>query len=188
MEQIHFKDAKEFRKWLDSNCGKSSGIWMLYYKKGTGKQSIEYEKAVEEALCFGWIDSIIKKIDEEKYVRKFTPRKEKSKWSELNKKRVAKLINENRMTDAGKKLIDAAKKNGSWENSQRSEINFEIPEILKNELDKYPKAKEFFKSLAPTYKKHYIGWITTAKREETKKKRVNEAIKLLSKGKKLGLK
>ena len=94
MNQVYFKDRKEWREWLSKNHNIEAGIWLVYYKKETGRTSIEYDDSVEEALCFGWIDSIIKKIDEEKYVRKFTPRKPNSRWSESNKRRVEKMIKE----------------------------------------------------------------------------------------------
>ncbi len=160
----------------------------MFYKKGSGKPSLEYEDSVEEALCFGWIDSIIKKIDDEKYCRKFTPRKSDSKWSELNRKRVKKIIKEGRMTEHGLAKIEAAKKSGLWENNPTATINFDMPKEFVDALSKNKKAKVFFDQLAPTYQKHYIAWITTAMRLETKDKRIRESITLLEEGKKLGLK
>jgi uncharacterized protein YdeI (YjbR/CyaY-like superfamily) len=150
--------------------------------------TLEYDAAVEEALCFGWIDSIIKKLDEERYARKFTPRKPNSRWSELNKNRVKKLIKQGLITEPGLVKIEQAKKSGLWGQLGRPQISFEIPKELKKALGKNKKAKAFFDQLAPTYQKQFIGWIAVAKRQETKDRRVKESIVLLVKGKKLGLK
>jgi len=189
MKQVYVKTRDEWRKWLSENHDKeTSGIWLVFYKKGTHKPTLDYNEAVEEALCFGWIDSIIKRVDDERYVRKFTPRKPDSRWSALNKKRAAKVIKENRMTRHGLALIKAAKASGLWDQDNRPHISFEIPEALKKALRKNKKAKAFFDQLAPTDQKHFIGWIEVAKRQETIDKRVEESIKLLSQEKKLGLK
>ena len=188
MKQVYVKTRAEWRKWLIRNHEKSTGIWLVFYKKHTGKPSLEYDAAVEEALCFGWIDSIIKKINDEKYVRKFTPRKPNSRWSELNKKRIAKLTRQGLMTKAGIAIVTSAKESGLWDKPDRPTISLEVPKELAAALAKNKKAKTFFETLAPTYRKHFIGWISTAKREETKKRRVKESIALLKQGKKLGLK
>ena len=132
-----------------------------------------------------WLD---RQYDEEKYVRKFTPRKDKSYWSELNKKRARKMIKEGRMTAAGLEKIEAAKKTGLWGQTGRPQISFDMPSEFARALDKNKKAKENFDTLAPSYRKHYIGWIQAAKRDETKEKRIRESIFLLAKGKRLGLK
>ncbi len=188
MKQVYVKTRAEWRNWLNKNHLKNAGIWLVFYKKHTGKPTLEYDAAVEEALCFGWIDSIIKKLDDERYLRKFTPRKSDSRWSESNKKRVKKLMRQGLMTKLGVARVTEAKKSGLWEESGRPEISFEIPKELENALAKNKKAKTFFDQLAPSYRKHFIGWITTAKRQETKDRRVGESIALLEKGKKLGLK
>lgn len=189
MKEVYLPTRAKWRKWLSDNHNKENkGIWLVFYKKGTGKPSLGYEDSVEEALCFGWIDSIIKKIDDEKYCRKFTPRRPESKWSELNKKRVKEAIKEGRMTKHGLAKIEAAKKSGLWERNPTPTINFDMPKEFVNALRKNKKAKVFFDQLAPTYQKYYIAWITTAKRPETKDKRIRESITLLEEGKKLGLK
>ena len=143
---------------------------------------------VEEALCFGWIDSIIKKLDNESYARKMTPRKSNSRWSELNKKRIKQLIKQGLMTESGLARIVEAKESGLWEKSDRPNIPFEVPNELKTALAKNKKAQTFFDQLAPTYRKQFIAWIYVAKRQETKDRRVMESIVLLEQGKKLGLK
>ena len=188
MKQLYVTDRDKWRDWLSEHHAVSSGVWLVFYKKSTSKPSIEYEAAVEEALCFGWIDSIIKKIDDKKYLRKFTPRKDKSNWSALNKKRVTKMIKAGRMTEAGLAKTRAAEKNGSWNQDGKTPRSLEIPPEFAEALAGNKKAKEHFEELAPTYRRHYLGWIAAAKRPETRKRRIDEAILLLEKGVKLGLK
>ena len=188
MKQLCVTDRDKWRNWLSEHHAASSGVWLVFYKKSTSKSTIEYEAAVEEALCFGWIDSIIKRFDDEKYVRKFTPRKDKSDWSTLNKKRVTKMIKTGRMTEAGLAKIRAAKKNGSWNQNGKTPRSLEIPPEFAEALAGNKKAREHFEKLAPTYRRHYLGWIAAAKRPETRKRRIDEAILLLEKGAKLGLK
>jgi uncharacterized protein YdeI (YjbR/CyaY-like superfamily) len=188
MKELFFQTLAEWRNWLAKNYNKENGLWLIFYKKETGLCSIDYESAVEEALCFGWIDSIIKNLDQSRYARKFTPRKDNSRWSEINKNRVARLIKNGRMTNIGLTKIKAAKESGLWNKSDRPTISDKIPEAFNKALDNNSDAKTFFESLAPTYRKHYLGWITMAKREETREKRIKESIQLLNKKQKLGLK
>ena len=188
IRQLYVADREQWRDWLSENHSKEAGIWLVFYKKETSKPTIAYEAAVEEALCFGWIDSIIKKIDAEKYARKFTPRSDKSKWSQLNKKRANKMIKKGRMTEVGLAKIKSAKKKELWDKDDRPRISLDIPPEFAKALARNKKAKENFDKLAPSYRKHYIGWITVAKRPETKKRRIEESIALLEKGQKLGLK
>ena len=185
---MYVKTRARWRAWLSQNHKKSPGIWLIFYKKHTAKPSLGYDASVEEALCFGWIDSIIKKIDDEKYARKFTPRKPDSRWSELNKKRIEKLTRQGLMTKAGIAIVTAAKKSGLWDKSDRPTISLTMPKEFAAALAKNKKAKTFFDKLAPTYQKHFIAWIVIAKREETKKRRIKESITLIEQGKKLGLK
>jgi len=188
LNQLYIKTRDEWRRWLCEHHQTEKELWLVFFKKETGKPSIEYDASVEEALCFGWVDSIIKKIDAEKYARKFTPRKSESPWSESNKTRVKKMIERGRMTESGLARVQEAKQNGLWFKSTRPNISFDIPEEFDNALQKNKKAQEFFEQLAPTYQKQYIGWIVVAKRPETKEKRIKESIALLNKGEKLGLK
>jgi len=164
------------------------GIWLVFYKRGTARPSVAYEESVEEALCFGWIDSIIKRIDDDRYCRKFTPRKDDSRWSNTNKKRVEKLVKEGRMTQFGLTKIEAAKRPGNWDVDPRPVINLNVPPQLSEALALNRKAKDFFETLAPACRRHFIGWIVTAKREETKARRLEESLALLARGEKLGLK
>ena len=188
MKQLYVTNRNEWRDWLSKNYTAEAGIWLIFYKKETSRPTIAYEAAVEEALCFGWIDSIIKKIDAAKYVRKFTPRSGKSKWSQLNKKRANKMVKQGRMTEVGLAKIKTAKKTDLWDKDPRPRISLDIPPEFAKALARNKKAKETFDKLAPSYRRHYIGWITVAKRPETKKRRIEESIALLEKGKRLGLK
>ncbi len=185
--KLYISNRKEWRKWLKENHSIVKEVWLIYYKKHTGKPRIPYDDAVEEALCFGWIDSTVKRIDDEKYCQKFTPRKDKSNWSDHNKNRVAKMIKRGKMTTAGMDKIKAAKKNGEWNKKIVAEIKFEMPSELSHVLSANKKAKEFFNELSPSHKKQYIGWIASAKKVETREKRAEEAITLLKKKQKLGM-
>lgn len=188
MNTLKAKDRSEWRAWLSANHNKEAALWLVYYKKTSGMASIGYDESVEEALCFGWVDSIIKKIDEQKYARKFTPRKASSKWSQSNINRVEKMIATGLMTGHGLELVDAAKRSGSWDNPVSApKLSFDLPREFAQALDQNTKAKETFDNLAKTYKKQYIGWISTAKRTETREKRIRESIELLKRGQKLGL-
>jgi uncharacterized protein YdeI (YjbR/CyaY-like superfamily) len=189
MKQVYVSTRSQWRKWLDQNHDKdTNGIWLVFYKKTTGRPSIGYDAAVEEALCFGWIDSIIKRIDDSKYCRKFTPRKNDSRWSKSNRKRVERIIKEGRMTEFGLAKIEAAKRSGNWGRDSGLIIPSTIPEELSIALSRNKKASDFFEKLAPTYRKHFIGWIMTAKRPSTKASRLKESLALLARGEKLGLK
>jgi uncharacterized protein YdeI (YjbR/CyaY-like superfamily) len=189
MKQVYVRNRKEWRDWLLKNHNKEEkGIWLVFYKKDTEKPTLEYNDSVEEALCFGWIDSIVKKIDEEKYVRKFTPRNAKSLWSSSNKKRVKEMIKGGKMTRFGLAKVNAAEKSGLWDKVDRPSINFDIPPELEKALKKNKKARDFFEKLAPSYQKQFIGWIKVAKQKETKEKRLKETIEKLTRGEKLGMK
>ena len=148
----HPKTRSQWRKWLEKNHSTSPGIWLIYYKKDTGKRKFDYADAVEEALCFGWIDSQPRKIDDERSALKFTPRKPKSVWSKLNKQRIEKLIKQELMTAAGINKIKEAKKNGSWNTLNSSDFhadNNSMPDELKKALSKNKKAWQIFLHFHP---------------------------------------
>jgi len=176
-ETLYIKDRIEWRKWLEKNYDSVKEIWLIYYKKHSGKPRIPYDDAVEEALCFGWIDSLVKTIDDEKYMQKYTPRKKSSIWSEHNVNRCKKMIKEGKMTEAGMQLIDEAKKNGKWEKAYSTKKMFDLPEEMANALNKNKSARENFNNFAPSYRNNYIHWVLSAKREETKNKRIKEVVK-----------
>ena len=181
-KQLFFENREAFRNWLEQHHESSPGIWMIYYKKHTDKPCIEYREALEEALCFGWIDSTLKKVDEERYLRKFTPRRKNSKWSQVNIKIAQTLIREGKMTRVGL---------GKWENHKPlKELpgkEIPLPEFLREAFARNEPALENFQNLAPSYRRQYILWITTAKTQETVQKRVQESIGLLKENRKLGM-
>ena len=184
-EEIYFKDLAGFRKWLEQNHDKSTGIWMIYYKKHTKKECIEYSDALDEALCYGWIDSIIKRRDEETYLRKFTPRKDIKNWSEVNKTKVLKLVQEKRMTIHGLNKIESyiKEKKVEWPETEKM-IDYSklenLPEDIKNAFQENGAAWENLKKTAPSYRSAFIRWILDAKKEETKQRRIEKIINGLS--------
>jgi uncharacterized protein YdeI (YjbR/CyaY-like superfamily) len=179
-------DRAIWREWLAEHGASETEVWLVYYKAGSGKATISYEDSLEEALCFGWVDSLIQKIDEEKYARKFTPRKPGSKWSELNKHLVAKLVKEGRMTEAGMARVEFNLEEAPSARPKRAEMA--LPDWLKEGLMTSPKAWENFSKLPPSHQRNYILWVSEAKREETRQKRIREAIGRLEKNERLGLK
>ena len=179
-------DRATWRDWLSEHAATEKEVWLVYYKAGTGKPSLSYNDSLEEALCFGWVDSIIQKIDEEKYARKFTPRKLGSKWSELNKHLVAKLVKQGRMTEAGMAKVDFSLQEAPSARPKRPELP--LPDWLKAGLMTSPKAWENFSNLPPSHRRNYILWVSDAKREETRQRRIEEAIQRLEKNETLGLK
>jgi uncharacterized protein YdeI (YjbR/CyaY-like superfamily) len=188
MNQLLCPTLADWRKWLKQNHRKVDEVWLVFFKKGAGEQTLTYDEALDEALCYGWIDSLIKKIDDTKYARKFTPRNEVSKWSEINKKRVERLFKEGRMTRAGMDVVETAKKNGCWDKPDRPPTVTEIPTELTAVLKKNKVAKANFERLAPSHRARYIMWVGTARRPETRARRAVEAVRLLDNDKKLGLK
>jgi uncharacterized protein YdeI (YjbR/CyaY-like superfamily) len=176
----------EWRTWLEKHHATRTEVWLVYYKKVSGKPSVEYLESLEEALCFGWIDSIIQKIDDEKYARKFNPRRAGSKWSELNKHLVAKLVSERRMTGAGLAKVDFTLPEADGPRPKRPELP--LPDWLKTGLMASPTAWENFNRLPPSHRRNYIGWISDAKKEETRQRRIREAVRRLEQNETLGLK
>jgi len=181
-ERIEAKNRAEWRQWLQENHQTSGGIWLIYYKKGSGKPTISYDEAVEEALSFGWIDSKVNALDEERYMQIFTPRKQGSIWSKLNKARVKKIIEEERITIAGLEKIEAAKKDGSWDFLDDIE-NLIIPEDLKEALESNEAAKTNFRAFGDSNKKQILYWIKTAKRDSTRKNRIEKTVMLAAENK-----
>jgi uncharacterized protein YdeI (YjbR/CyaY-like superfamily) len=182
LSTLEVRDRRQWRAWLGRNHVSSSGVWLVFYKGHTTVRSITYESSLLEALRFGWVDSLIKRLDDDRYVRKFTPRKLKSKWSDTNRKLWAQLKAEGLLAPAGLAAAPTENRYGP-----RPEVP-EMPDYLAQALKSDPKAWSFFQSLAPAYQRPFLFWVHTAKRDETREKRLGEAIRLLASGKKLGLK
>ena len=184
-KSFYAPSRETWRAWLTGHSAAETEVWLIYYKAGTGQPSIPYEDSVEEALCFGWIDSLIQRIDEQKYARKFTPRRPGSAWSDTNKRRVAKIIREGRMTAAGLARLDYSLEEPPLLPVRKESV---IPGWLAEGLRASPHAWENFKKLPPSHQRRYAGWISDAKREETRQRRIQAAIDLLEKNERLGLK
>ncbi len=187
MDKKLFKNRAAWRKWLDEHHATARELWLVYYKKHTGKRSVLYEEAVEEALCYGWIDSQIRRLDDETYMQKYTPRKPGSNWAKSNKERVDRLSREGRMTPAGMAAITAAKQDGSWEKLDDIEEDPTVPPDLADALEKNPTAQRNFEGFAPSYRKQYLWWLGSAKRDETRKKRLLELVERCEQGVKPGM-
>ena len=176
-----FKTAKEWEKWMAKNYASSKGIWLRFYKKASGIPSLTYPEAVEVSLCYGWIDGQANKYDENSYLQRFTPRRPKSIWAKKNIERVTRLIASGKMKPSGLKEIEAAKADGRWEMAYDSPATMEIPNDFLKELSKNPKAKTFFGTLNKT-NIYSIAWrLQTAKKPETRQKRMKAIIEMLSK-------
>lgn len=174
---VHPLSRAEWRAWLMENHTRPEGVWLISYKKATGKPRFDYDEAVEEALCFGWIDSKPNKLDKERSMLWFAPRKAKTGWSRLNKQRVERMIAADNMHPAGLTKIEAAKADGSWSALDAIEA-LEIPPDLAEAFAAYPNAADNFEAFPRSVKRGILEWIATAKRAETRAKRVEETARL----------
>jgi len=189
MEKLHADSIEVWKSWLAQNFDRENVVWLVFRKKGLGPVPFDYQMALDEALCMGWVDSLMKRIDEVSYMRKFTPRKATSTWSERNKERVELLILEGRMMPAGMKTIEVARENGMWDKGvQIPEVDESLPDALLSAFQESPRARDHYFGMPPRAQKQFNIWINLAKRAETVRKRVDESINLLEKGKELGLK
>jgi uncharacterized protein YdeI (YjbR/CyaY-like superfamily) len=184
-----FKSRPAWRNWLARNHDRSNVIWLAYYKKGCGKRSVSHRDALEEALCFGWIDSIIRRLDEERYAQKYTPRNPKSIWSATNKALIAKLFAEGRIAAPGLAKVEAAKRNGSWDrlnDLDRIGRGGDLPPDLAAALAREPLARAAFERRPPSEKKMWGYWVLSAKKPETRARRVAETIQRVLAGRRPG--
>lgn len=188
MHYISVSERRAWRAWLTENHASEKEVWLAYYKKHTGKATVTYMDSVKEALCFGWIDGLKKSIDEQKYAHRFTPRKVNSKWSPLNIRLAKELIESGEMTEAG--LVAFNQRVPYDQGLQKVLSAKEIPLTAETErgLKTSPEAWANFSQMAPGYRKQYVAWLQSAKRPETRRKRMIEAIGLLEANKKLGMK
>lgn len=176
-ELVEAKDRAAWRRWLQRNHSSLSRVWLVIRKKGSRAQGVSYEEAVEEALCFGWIDGKLNRLDAEHYKLWFAPRKPRSVWSAINKRRVAELIRSGRMTEAGLVVIDVAKKDGSW-TALEAVDSLVVPPDLAKALKAYPAAKRHLEAFPQSSRKVILYWIQSAKRPETRAKRIEETVRL----------
>ena len=185
LPELQLRSPREWRKWLDRHHDSSAGVWLVFHKQHTGVASIPYDDAVREALCYGWIDSLVKRLDGDRYARKFTPRKPGSAWSASNLKRWAELDAAGELAPAGR----AASPDGAPRASPppRADIP-ELPAYIAAAFEKNREAWAFFRRLPPGEQRRFVGWIHIAKKAETKERRIRQAIALLASGQRLGLK
>ncbi len=184
-EVISVKNGEEFRKWLHKNHALAPGVWIRMYKKATGIESINHQEAIPEALCYGWIDGQSKGLDEISWLQKFTPRGKRSLWSQINKRHIERLIKSGRMQPAGLAEVDRAKADGRWDAAYAPPSEMEVPEDFVKEVSKDLKALEFFNSLNKT-NKFAIGFqLATAKKPETRERRLQKLVEMMKKGEKL---
>ena len=179
-----FPTPAKFRAWLEKNHGQSDGFWLRFFKKASGEKTIIYAEAVEEALCHGWIDGQVKKYDETSWIQRYTPRRPRSVWSKINTGRAEQLIKEGRMTPSGLKQIEAAKADGRWASAYDSPSTATPPEDFLHELAKNNKARAFFGTLSKSSIYSFIFRLQTAKKAETRKKRIKTFVEMLERGEK----
>jgi uncharacterized protein YdeI (YjbR/CyaY-like superfamily) len=181
--QVQFESRGAWRQWLEQHHASSNGVWLISYKLAAGKPRVSYEETVQEALCFGWIDSKANSLDEERSMQWFSPRKKGSPWSTLNKKRIEKLLEQGLMTPAGLEKIDAAKQDGSWNIYDALEA-LQVPDDLQKALADNAEAQKHFNAFTDPAKRQILLWINTAKRPETRAKRITQTVALAAANKK----
>lgn len=169
-----------WRRWLQRNHDKARGVWLIIYKKESSRKSVYYPEAVDEALCFGWVDSKGNRRDNESYYQYFAPRNPRSNWSRINREKVERLLREGKMTEAGLKMVNLAKERGTWQALDPVDA-LTIPDDLETELARYPNARAYWDAFPPSTRRGILEWILNAKRPETRTRRVLETAELASK-------
>lgn len=175
----HPESRAAWRAWLEKHHTRAEGVWLISYKRSTGKPRVTYDESVEEGLCFGWIDSKQATLDDERSMLWFSPRKAGTGWARTNKARVEKLTEAGLMAPAGQAKVDAARQDGSW-NALDAVEALEVPQDLADALASHPPARQYFDAFPPSVRKGILGWIASAKRDETRAKRVEETARLAS--------
>ena len=183
IETLDMRSRQGWREWLEGHHDAVSEIWLVFHKRHTGVESIPYGEAVEEALCFGWVDSLIRRLDDDRYARKFTPRKPDSRWSTANRRRYADLAARGLLAEPGLKRRPTDRSGDAPKPAAGGTPSY-ITEALKESAP----AWAHFERLPPSHRRRYVGWIDSAKRQETKERRLRQAIQMLNEGKRLGLK
>lgn len=178
---LPFETSAAWRDWLEANHSGSQGVWIRIYKKGSGHPSVTYADALDEALCYGWIDSTKNSYDAESFLQRFSPRKGRSAWSKVNREHVARLIDAGKMHASGLQAIDEAKRNGAWESAYDSQSRSTVPEDLQAVLDRHPEARAFFGSLNAANRYAFLYRLQTAKTPETRAKKINWTLEKLLK-------
>ena len=180
-QDLNFKTSEEWRDWLKNNHSKASEAWVILYKKKSEKEGLKYVEAVEEAICYGWIDSKMNRVDEDTFRQRFSPRRKNSIWSKSNKDLATRLIAEGKMMKAGYEAIKEGKRSGKWQDAYSSKTLPAIPDDLQRALQASPIAQERFQAFPNSTKLIYIHWIQSAKRPETRAKRIKQVVERAAK-------
>lgn len=183
-EPLFFSNRNAWRTWLSLNHNKAIAVWLVFYKKKATKTNITLRDAVEEAICFGWIDGKLKRIDTERFTVRFSPRKSNSVWSKINRDNANHLIESGQMTTAGLAKIEEAKKSGAWDNAYTNAVVEPIPCDLREAFEINPLAWKNFCGFANTYRNSYVGWINQAKTSQTRQRRIGKVVEQSLKNKK----
>lgn len=181
VKPIFFDTPEEFRLWLEKNHDSEPEIWIGFWKKASGKTGLNYAQALDEALCFGWIDGLVNKYDDLAYAQRFSPRRSKSVWSKINTEHIVRLIKEGKMMPSGLLQVEESKADGRWQRAYDSPTNTKIPDDFLKELKKHKTAEEFFKTLNKTNTYHIAFQLQNAKKEETRLRRMEAIIQKLEK-------
>ncbi len=184
LQILELRAQKDWRKWLDKNYGQTDGVWLKFAKKASGITTVNYSEALEEALCYGWIDSQSKTFDDKYYLQKFSPRRARSVWSKINVGKAEALIAEGRMQPPGLVQVEAAKADGRWQAAYDSPASAEMPDDFVSALAKNKKAKEFYETLSRSNKYAIIWRLQQAKRPETRARNIDKFISMLADGQK----
>ncbi|MXW06106.1 MAG: hypothetical protein F4Z81_13730 [Gemmatimonadetes bacterium] len=188
-KRITPRNQHAWRRWLYTNHASLTEVWVLFYKKAaqrSGRPTLTYENAVEQAICFGWIDGLKRRVDDERYAHRFTPRKRDSRWSEVNRTRLERMRSQGLMTPAGEAAVASSIRSGAWEQAARPPA-FETPPEFLAALEKDVEAHATWAGLTPSQQRYYTDWICVAKREETRARRLAKSLELLRRGAKLGM-
>ncbi|MFO7676303.1 MAG: YdeI/OmpD-associated family protein [bacterium] len=184
---LDFPDAAGWRRWLARNHDRSDGEWVYLYKTGARRVGLRYREALDEALCFGWIDGRVNAVDEDRFRQRWTPRRKNSTWSEANKRRVRKLTRAGRMAPAGLAAVRAAKRDGRWAGSRSVARASAVPPVLLAALRADPEAFAGFRAFAPSYRRMYAGWVLAAKTDDTRRRRVEAVVRRSRQGQRPGI-
>jgi uncharacterized protein YdeI (YjbR/CyaY-like superfamily) len=181
LKTLDVRTLEDWRRWLADHHDREKEVWLVFHKRHTGIPAIAYGDALDEALCFGWVDSLVKRLDEGRYARKFTPRRPDSIWSDVNRRRYAQLEASGRLMQAGRDRAPTDRRYPAPPSPSK------VPRYIKEALRRQPAAWSHFESLPPSHRRNYIGWIDSAKQQETKLRRLQQAIRMLAAGKRLGI-
>ena len=183
-QTLTFTTQAKFRTWMDKNHSKTPGVWIKFAKKASGIKSVNYQEALEVALCYGWIDGLVRRFDDDYYVQRFTPRRAKSKWSKINRDRADALIDAGKMKPAGLAEVERAKADGRWDAAYDSPGTITVPDDLAKAFRKNPKARKFFETLNSTNRYAVLYRVHDAKKPETRARRIDQFIEMLNEGRK----